>query len=99
MHPSASIRYNLKGHDKERRGLISANYQVGKKSPLSFAQFISALVGTACEFAVDTGLIETTEELQAQLQEAFDWSRGIIVEELDQDDTVRDTLIQREEGE
>ena len=81
MHLSANIRYKITNQDKERRGLVSASYKMGHKAPLTFGQFIATLIKTACEFAVETGLIGTTEELQAQLNEAFDWCGGLIVED------------------
>jgi len=83
MYLRANIHYILEACTEEYRGLIHQRYAVGKNRELSFEEFIATLVRSACEIAVDTGLIQATEELQASLDEAFALCKGLIVEDKD----------------
>lgn len=82
MHLSAYIKYTLKDRPKGHLGLTGQGYSVGKKDPLTLAQFIATLVRTAVETAHMMSLVKDTEELQAAIEEAFQWCQGLIIEEV-----------------
>ena len=80
MHLRANVHYILEDRPKEYRGLIHQRFKIDRKS---FGGLIMALIETACETAMDTGLIQTTEELQNELDEAFTYCKGLSVEVYD----------------
>ena len=80
MHLRANIHYILEAKTEEYRGLIHQRFKIDRES---FGGLIMALIGTACETAVDMGLIQTTEELQNELDKAFAYCKGLIVEDKD----------------
>jgi hypothetical protein len=82
-HLRANIHYILEARTEEYRGLIHQRYAIGKNRELTFEEFIATLVRSACETAVDMGLLQTTEELQGELDKAFAWCKGLLVEDMD----------------
>ena len=80
MHLRANVHYILEDRPKEYRGLIHQRFKIDRES---FGGLIIALIETACETAVDMGLIQTTEELQSELDKAFTYCKGLILEDSD----------------
>lgn len=80
MHLRAHVKYIVKGKTPETRGMIGADYTIGKEKPLELEDFFIGLVGSAIQVAVGSGLITNTEELQDLIAKVNKWAKALTIE-------------------
>lgn len=96
MQISARLTFESHVDDEEHRGLISQKFNVLPQD--DFTDLLCALIAAACEFAVSVGKITSTDELQGFLARTFEWTDGLIVEDVGDEVCHLERHIEKSEG-